>query len=301
MNKRNQFNKSGFKLGLLATVLIACGLAGAKLLTMQSVRDSIRPILQYVRNSVNTIQNFSSKTGIQARQDTPVITPMDIVWEMLGQVNKDRALIDLRKLSGEEEIYIGGDYYSIVNRLTGSEGLDWAQDYVSEELNQLGYSVEVRDWSLNGYADQNIIARKVGVVSPADEIYFIAHLDGVGTGTQKYPAADDDGSGVVDLLEMARILSGYSFDRTVVLLFSTGEEQGTLGSQAYLNELTPEELSSIKYAVDIDMVGYDKNEDGAMELWDGGDPSSLPLTHMMSEIIKTYQIDLSPQFVTGCT
>jgi Peptidase family M28 len=301
MNKINQFNKSGIKLGLLVTVVIACCLAGAKILTIQSVRNSVRPILQSVRNSIYSIQNFTSRADSQAMQDIPVITPMDVVWEMLGHVNKDRALIALHKLTGEEEICIDSDCYTIVNRLTGSEGLKWAQDYVSEELNDLGYSVEVRDWSLNGNADQNIIARKVGVISPAEAIYFIAHLDGEGTGVQKYPAADDDGSGVVDLLEMARVLSSYSFERTVVLLFTTGEEQGTLGSQYYLNELTPGELSSIKYAVDIDMVGYDKNEDGAMELWDGGDPSSTPLTHMMSGIIETYQIDLSPQFVTGCT
>jgi hypothetical protein len=300
MNKINQFNKSAIKLGLLATVVIACCLTGAKLVKRQSVRDSIHPILQSIRNSIDSIQNFTSSADAQAMQDMPAITPMEVVWEMLGHVNKDRALIDLRKLTGEEEICIDSDCYTIVNRLTGSEGLDWAQDYVSEELNNLGYTVEVRDWSLNGKADQNIIAKKVGVISPDEKIYFIAHLDGVGSGVQKYPAADDDGSGMVDMLEMARVLNNYSFDRTVVLLFTSGEEQGTLGSQYYLNELTPGELSSIKYAVDLDMVGYDANEDGAMEFWDGGDPSSLPLTHMMSEIIETYQIDLSPQFVTGC-
>ena len=289
MKRSDQINKLGLRLGLLATIVIACKLASVNV-----------PAVQSVRNSIRSIQNLTSRAETPAMQDMPVITPISVVWEMIGQVSEGRALIDLRKLTGEEEICIDAECYTIANRLTGSEGLNWTKDYIYEELVSLGYSVEIRDWSLEGSADQNIIARKTGKISPAEEIYFVAHMDGVGTGVQQSPAADDDGSGIVDMLEMARVLSSYSFNRTVVLFFTTGEEQGRLGSRYYLNELSPEELSSIKYVVDLDMVGYDANGDGVMELWDGGDSSSLPLTYMMSEIIETYQIDLSPVFVTGC-
>jgi len=229
---------------------------------------------------------------------------MSIVWGMIGQVNKDRALTDLRKLTGEEPICIHDGCHTIANRQTGSVGLHWAKDYVYKELVDQGYSVEVQDWSRAGYADQNLIVRKPGLISPGEEIYFVAHMDGVGTGINKFPAADDDGSGVVDLLEVARVLRSYSFNRTLVLFFSTGEEHGTLGVKSYLSELTLQELSSIKYAVNVDMVSYDKNGDGLMQLGNGGgDPSvdpSIALTQMMSETIKTYQLDLAPVIVPGC-
>ena len=239
--------------------------------------------------------------SIKELSQTTVISPTEVVWEMLGQVNRDRVLNDLRRLTGEEPICAGIGCYTITNRLTGSEGLHWAKDYIYEELVGLGYSVESWDWSRSGRADQNLIARKLGVFSPAEEVYLVAHVDGAKTDVEeRFPAADDDASGVVDNLEVARILGSFSFSRTVVLLFSTGEEQGMLGVQSYVDQLSPQELGSIKYVIDIDMVGYDANRDGVMELWHAGHSPSLALTQMMSETIRAYQLDLAPRFVVGC-
>jgi Zn-dependent M28 family amino/carboxypeptidase len=173
-------------------------------------------------------------------------------------------------------------------------------DYLYEQLVSLGYSVEFRDWSRDGYADRNLIARKPGMAAPAEEVYFVAHVDGLGSGGERYPAAGDNASGVVDDLELARVLSSWPFSRTLVLFFSTGEEKGTLGVQSYLAQLSPDELSAIKYVVDLDMVGYDANGDGLMQLWHGGDPQSLALTQIMSETIKAYQLDLAPLLQIGC-
>jgi hypothetical protein len=233
--------------------------------------------------------------------DTMPVSPMDVVWEMLGQVNRDRALNDLRRLTGEEPICISSGCYTITDRLTGSEGLRWATDYISENLVGLGYSVEFQNWSRSGQADRNVIARKTGVFSPTEEVYFVAHVDGVKPAVaERFPAADDDASGTVDLLELARILGSRTFSRTVVLLFTTGEERGTFGAQSYIDQLSTEESLSIKSVVDVDMVGYDANHDGAMELWHGGHSPSLALTRVMSETIAAYQLDLAPRFAVGC-
>lgn len=220
---------------------------------------------------------------------------------MLGQVNRYGAFSDLRKLSGEEPICNDNRCYTISNRLTGSEGLQWAKNYISDELVKLGYSVELNNWSTSGYADQNLIAKKLGVSIPNEKVYFVAHMDGMKMGLgEHFPAADDNASGVVDILELARILSGHSFSRTIVLFFSSGEEQGELGIQSYLSQLSPIELSSIKDVVDVDMVGYDANGDAVMELWHGDHSPSLALTQLMSETIKAYQINLVPILVVGC-
>jgi hypothetical protein len=229
------------------------------------------------------------------------IPPIDVGWEMLGQINKDRVLTDLRKLTGEEPICNDNRCYTIPNRLTGSEGLQWAKKYINDELVKLGYSIELHNWSRSGYADQNFIVKKLGVSTPEEEVFFVAHMDGVKKGLGKhFPAADDDASGVVDILEMARVLSSHSFNRTIVLFFSTGEEQGALGVKSYLSQLSPNELGSIKYVVDVDMVGYDANGDAVMELWHGDHSPSLALTQVMSETIKAFRINLAPRFVIGC-
>lgn len=232
---------------------------------------------------------------------TAVISPTEIIWEMLAEVDPDRAIDDVRRLSGEEPIYADGGYYTITNRFTGSEGLHWATDYFSKELVSLGYSVTPQEWSRSGYTDRNLIAKKTGVLSPTEEIYFVAHVDGARRNTsERFPAADDNGSGCVDNLELARILSSHSFSRTVVLLFTTGEEQGRLGALSFLDQLSPAELNSIKYAVNVDMVGYDGNRDGVMELWHGGHAPSMALTEMMSDTIRAYELALTPKFVVGC-
>ncbi len=240
-------------------------------------------------------------SSINALSQTTVISPTEVVWEMLGQVSQNRALNDLRRLTGEEPICTSNGCYTIANRPTGSEGLHWATDYLSQSLVSLGYAVEFQNWSRSGRSDRNVIARKMGAYAPTEEIYFVAHVDGVKSGAgEQYPAADDDASGVVDNLELARILGSHTFSRTVVLLFTTGEEQDRLGARSYLDQLSPPELGSIKYAVDVDMVGYDGNRDGVMELWHGGDVPSMAVTQMMSETIRAYQLDLAPRFVVGC-
>ncbi len=223
-----------------------------------------------------------------------------VVGELLQQVNRDRALNELRQLSGEIPICVDTGCTTISNRFTGSIGLDWAMDYLHGNLAGMGYSTELRDWSASGYAGQNLIARKEGAVTPNEEIYVVAHVDGIRSTGGRGPAADDNASGTVDLLELARIIRGYPFEHTIVLLFSTGEEQGTLGVTSYFKNLSQVELSRIKFAIDIDMIGFDDNGDRVMELWHGGDPASVALAQMMSDTIQAYQLQLDPRLVTGC-
>jgi hypothetical protein len=227
---------------------------------------------------------------------------LGIVDQMISQVRRDRVLADLRRLTGEEPICTLNGCHTIQNRLTGTEGLKWAKDYIDAQLVSLGYTVEVRDWSQPGLADQNLIVRKPGRISPGEEVYFVAHLDGVlPEGAIRSPAADDDASGAAALLELARILSRYTFQRTVVLFFSTGEEQGARGVRSYVSQLSSAELNAIQYVVSVEMLSYDEDQDGVMQLWSGDHPPSLVFAQMLSEIITTYPLNLSPRVVTGCT
>lgn len=239
---------------------------------------------------------------VEESDDGKASSRTDIIWEMLEQVSKDRALRDLSQLTGEQPICTDNGCSTITNRGTGSEGLQWAKNYVYEELVRLGYSVELQDWSRSGYADQNVIARKLGMVSSDEEIYFVAHLDGVTPGgIERSPAADDNATGVVSILELARVLSNRMFNSSVVLLFSTGEEQGALGVRSFVDQLSPEQISAIRYVVDVEMLGYDADRDGVMQFWSGDHPPSLLFAQRLSEIINNYQLDLVPRVVSGCT
>jgi hypothetical protein len=227
---------------------------------------------------------------------TTPITPTETIMEMLAKVDRDRAEVDLRRLTGEEPLCIKSGCYTITHRLTGSQELEWTMEYLYENLDSLGYTVRFADWS----NDRNLIATKTGVTSPTEEIYLVAHVDGVRQSTERYPAADDNASSVVNGLELARVFSNYSFDRTIVLFFSTGEEQGTRGVREYLNSLSSTELAAIKYVINRDVTGYDANGDGVMELVHGSHPPSVALAQVMSEAIDAYQLNLDQRMIVGC-
>ena len=244
----------------------------------------------------NTVEERENNEPTPSIANSYPTTDPDIIWDMIGQVDQERILTDLRYLTGIEPMCISEGCYTILDRETGSNNLAWVKKYIYEQLIALGYFVETQDWSLRGYSDQNLIARKPGTTHPGEEVVFIAHLDGYLSGN---PAADDDASGVVCLLELARILSTRSLNRTVVLIFSSGEEYGALGSYSYVHQLTEEEISTIKYLISIDMIGYDSDNDGAMELWCGDQPTDF--VQSLSEIIISYEPRLRPTITTGCT
>ena len=226
---------------------------------------------------------------------TSEIIPLPIVQEMIDQVEQARALTDLRRLTGVEPICTSKGCKTITSRFTGSAELQVAKDYVYETLVSLHYNVEVLNWSSNGLSDQDILAHTQGIRYPNEEIYFIAHLDGY---PQNGPAADDDGTGVVALLEMARIMARMHPSRSVTFFFSTGEEQGVLGSHYFVNNYH-DRLAKIKYLVSVEMLGYDSNNDFKMQLW-SADQNTV-FQQMLGDIISAYTINLVPDIITGCT
>ncbi len=243
----------------------------------------------------------SSPAAAATDPPQPQAAPDDFIQQILSGVSQERIIDDLKALTGETPLCIDSACYTIQNRLTGSAGLARAKEYVVQELSELGYAVTCQGWSMEGYSDENILARKTGTRYPDEAIYLVAHLDGVKTtAEERFPSADDDGSGVVDLLELGRVLSAYSFERTLVLFFSTGEEQGVLGVRSYVDSLSESALSAIRYVVTIDMVGYDANDDGAMQLWSGDHAPSLTFAQELSRIIQAYPLELAPQVITGC-
>jgi len=66
-------------------------------------------------------------------------------------------------------------------------------------------------------------------------------------------------------MEAARLFRFYKFDRTIKLIFFTGEEQGLWGSEAYVSD-HPAEMDSIIGVVNLDMFGYDNDKDMCIEL-----------------------------------
>src|SRR2546428_14051131 len=68
------------------------------------------------------------------------------------------------------------------------------------------------------------------------------------------PGADDDASGTAAVLEMARVMSKYKFDATIVFMTVAGEEQGLLGS-TYFAEQAKKNNMDIEGMFTNDIIG----------------------------------------------
>ena len=107
----------------------------------------------------------------------------------------------------------------------------------------------------------------VGILAGSDleagrrAIVVGGHLDGVGTdpdGTV-FPAANDNASGPAISLELARVLGAARRDlrRSVIVALFAGEEQGLLGSRAFLERLngTPWAAGNLVAFINLDVAG----------------------------------------------
>ncbi len=247
----------------------------------------------------------STSTGrlapIWRASSTAARVPEPTVLALLAAVDFDRCQRDLRRLTGMERLCAGSRCGTIGNRLTGGPGLELALDYFLEELGRLGYEPQIEAWQGRQVADRNVLVRKTGVVSPTEEVFVVAHVDGVGSCPGPVcPAADDNGSGAVATLELARVFAGTSFARSVVLLFTTGEEQGMVGAQAFIARRSREELRAIHGLINVDMLGYDGNGDNVVELYYGEHPPSVELAQRIRQAIETYVPALRPRPDPGC-
>ena len=68
------------------------------------------------------------------------------------------------------------------------------------------------------------------------------------------PGANDDASGTAAVLEMARVMSKYKFDATIVFMTVPGEEQGLLGS-TYFAEQAKKNAMNIEGMFTNDIIG----------------------------------------------
>lgn len=107
---------------------------------------------------------------------------------------------------------------------------------------------------------ENIWAYIEGSEKPNEVIVISAHYDHIGIKNSLiYNGADDDGSGTVALLEVAKAFAkakaeGNGPKRSILFLHLTGEEHGLLGSKYYTeNPLFP--LANTITDVNIDMIG----------------------------------------------
>ncbi|MCY1661739.1 M28 family metallopeptidase [Chryseobacterium sp. SL1] len=112
---------------------------------------------------------------------------------------------------------------------------------------------------------ENILAFIEGSEKPEEIVVISGHYDHVGTRNGVvYNGADDDGSGTVAVMEIAKAFqaakkAGNGPKRSILFLHVTGEEHGLFGSEFYTdNPVFP--LANTVVDLNIDMIGRDDPE-----------------------------------------
>lgn len=97
----------------------------------------------------------------------------------------------------------------------------------------------------------NVVATLPGTQAESkDRLYVVSgHYDscvcsqGMTDAESDAPGASDDASGTVAVMEMARVMSKYQFDATIIFMTVPGEEQGLLGAAHWAEEAKKKNLN----------------------------------------------------------
>lgn len=180
-------------------------------------------------------------------------------------------LITAENLKHHLYIYAGDE---MEGRMTGSRGQKMASKYIRDFY--IAENIKAPAGVNNYYQDipasyfagssvtegsENVLAFIKGSEKPDEIIVISAHLDHIGMDEDGniFNGADDDGSGTVSTMEIAKafqqaVKEGNGPKRSILFLHVTGEEIGLYGSKYYTeNPIFP--LANTVCNLNIDMIG----------------------------------------------
>lgn len=171
----------------------------------------------------------------------------------------------------------------------------------------------------------NVFATLRGTTNP-DRVYVVSgHYDSMCSNPADAecdsPGANDDASGSAAVIEMARVMSKYKFDATIIFMTVAGEEQGLLGATYFAKQAVEKKMdieamftndiiggvTSFKNAADRNSVrvfaeGVPSNEtepEAAQRRSVGGenDSASRQLARYIKEVADKYSPKFSVQMI----
>ena len=116
--------------------------------------------------------------------------------------------------------------------------------------------VNIENKFINDFKTGNICGIVKGTSKPDSLIVFTAHYDHLGgMGSETYfPGANDNASGVTQVLTMAKYYAAHPQPYTMAFILFSGEEAGLLGSH-YFSEHPLVPLKNIRFLVNLDLDG----------------------------------------------
>lgn len=181
--------------------------------------------------------NFTLRVVADDRQ------PFDL-QALVNEVDSNRLRADLTFVEG------------IRHRTAGLPQLQAVRDSMSRLFEEKGLHAGFHTFSYSGgYTGYNVIGTAPGVLSADSVVIVDAHYDTV----INAPGADDNGSGTVGVMELARLLSRYPSKKTLRFIGFDLEEAGLVGSGRYVSTGIPA-TEKVAGVFNFEMIGYYSDE-----------------------------------------
>jgi len=211
------------------------------------------------------------------------------VSQIVGEVSSDNIRAILQKLESFET----RNTFSEVS--SSRRGIGAARRWIYDELRSYSPRLQVRYDSYHVKAKGrifenveivNVVAVLPGTVHPDLHVVVSAHYDSLNlhkadlapdtpdylkrerdpeTVAKAYaPGVVDDGSGTAAVMELARVMSRYEFDKSILFIAFAAEEQGLVGSNLFAAR-AKEDGTRIEAVFNNDIIGSATTGDGRTE------------------------------------
>ncbi|MBE0647753.1 MAG: M28 family peptidase [Bacteroidales bacterium] len=204
--------------------------------------------LPYVHGGVVRISPSSSWKPTVVEDSKYVIDTFPAIYDLMAMVDTGEFMATIRHLE------------SYGTRMFSTPQAIEAQNWIKakfEEYPEL--IVELQDFPYGSGSSDNVIATLPGKTSPDEYIVLGSHYDSFAWGSSA-PGADDNASGTAAVLELARILSQFEFDKSLVFCTFSAEEVGLVGSEYYASNAQSQGMDILGY-FNFDMIGYRNGND----------------------------------------
>jgi len=184
----------------------------------------------------------------------------------------------LREFTGAADVQINGRLYRITERKS-DHGRDLARQWLNQEYQKIGFNTYLHVYG----SGSNFIAEKTGKTKKI--IVVSSHLDSVGNA-----GADDDGSGIIAALLISKALSQVANNFTLRVIAFDQEEEGFLGSEAYLEKISTKDIVG---DIQLEMIAYNSKKNGHFNLVDCKRPDSMFLGSSLIAQIQGLHLPLT--------
>jgi leucyl aminopeptidase len=227
-----------------------------------------------------------------------------LIDDLLQATSQPRWLDWIEKLSGAEPVTVDGTDYTIETRYSSpmfsGAATAKAYDFALQQVQSWHYGpTRIEEHAYTGTGGQtwkNLILTLPGETAPGEIVLLTGHLDSINQSDVMHaPGANDNGTGNATLFEAARLLRRYRFERTIQIVWFTGEEDFLLGSGAFVDDHPVDGFLGV---VNLDMFGWDGDGDRCFEIHAGTLSQSQDVADCFADSLTTYDLGLTRDYLT---